>query len=81
VIVICSQCGTIKGEANHWYIAWTDNHGQRFCFIPLDSDPTMVKEDGTKTLCGQGCLYNAIQRHLDSIEFLRRAIPEWEMQS
>jgi hypothetical protein len=78
--VICSQCGAIKGEANHWYIAWTDNRGQRFCFIPLDANPAMAKEDGRKPLCGQRCLHKAIQKHNESISFLRRAISEWEMR-
>ena len=72
--LICSQCGIKKGEVNDWYIAWADRHGQRFCFTPLDADPTMAREDGTEILCGQGCLYKAIEKHLDSVSFLRRAV-------
>lgn len=66
-IIVCSQCGIPRLEANHWFIAWTEQSGQRFCFMSMDSDPMMARRDGVQTLCGQRCLHRAIQRYSDSI--------------
>src|SRR5215467_7047886 len=67
VAVFCTQCGIQRLEVNHWFIAWTENSGHRFCFMLMDSDPAMANEDGVQTLCGQRCLHQAIQRYTDSI--------------
>jgi hypothetical protein len=66
-MLVCSQCGALKREVNHWFVAWTDRDGQRFCFAPFDVDPSMAREERVQTLCGDRCLHKAVQRFTDSI--------------
>jgi hypothetical protein len=70
----CSQCGSLKREVNHWFIAWIDKGGQRFCITPLEADPVMAGVDGVLTLCGQWCLHQAIQKYTDSFPVSRKPI-------
>jgi|KBSMisStandDraft_5_1062788.scaffolds.fasta_scaffold00073_23 hypothetical protein len=67
-MIVCSQCGAIKKEVNHWFLAWTDKGGRRFCFMRMDDDPGMATEEGVRTLCGQWCLHQEVQKHTDSAE-------------
>jgi hypothetical protein len=71
-MVACSQCGALKRDVNHWFIAWTDKSGQRFCFTSLDADPVMARESGVMILCGEWCLHQAIQKYTDSNQPFRR---------
>jgi hypothetical protein len=34
--VTCSQCGAVKGSVNHWFLFWSERHGERVCFTPYD---------------------------------------------
>lgn len=65
--VFCSQCGMQRLEFNHWFIAWTERSGRRFCFMLMDAEPALAKQNGVQTLCGQRCLHQAIQKYTDSI--------------
>ena len=67
-MIVCAQCGAIKREVNHWFIAWTEKQGRKFCFISMDTDPSMANRSATQSLCGQSCLHRAIQKHIDLAE-------------
>lgn len=67
-MIVCTQCGAIKREVNHWFIAWTEREGRKFCFISMDTDPAMANRNYTHNLCGQSCLHRAIQKHIDLAE-------------
>jgi hypothetical protein len=66
-MITCSQCGAPKREVNHWFVAWTERHGERFSFAPFDADASMATEEGVQTLCGDRCLLKAVQRFSDSL--------------
>ena len=66
-MVVCSQCGSLKAKGNHWFLAWSENAGQRFCFISFDSDPAIADEDGVQKLCGRRCLQRTVQAHAESL--------------
>jgi hypothetical protein len=80
-MISCSQCGTLKREVNHWFVAWTERDGERFCFAPLDSDPSMASEGHVQTLCGDRCLHKAVQRFSDSIAILCTPFPRGRIAS
>lgn len=73
-MIVCTQCGAIKREVNHWFIAWTEREGRKFCFISMDTDPAMANRNYTHNLCGQSCLHRAIQKHIDLAERSRAHI-------
>ncbi len=66
-MIVCSHCGALRNEVNHWFIAWIDKGGKRFCFMPMDADPIMAREDGVHAICGQWCLHQLIQKYTDSM--------------
>jgi len=80
-MITCSQCGMVKREANHWFLAWTERGGERFCFAPLESDLSIASEEGVQTLCGERCLHKAVQRFLDSIALFCRPFYKGEVAS
>lgn len=71
-MISCSQCGALKRDVNHWFIAWTDKAGQRLCITPLEADPVMAEMDGVLILCGQWCLHQVVQRFTDSHPVARK---------
>ena len=66
-MIICSHCGALRNEVNHWFIAWTDKNGQRFHVMPMDLDPAMAREEGVQAICGQWCLHQVIEKYTDSV--------------
>src|SRR5215467_7997047 len=73
-VFVCSQCGIVRREVNHWFMAWTERSGRSFCFMPLDANPAMINDKHIHALCGQRCLHNAIQKYTDSIPDLRKRL-------
>ena len=73
-MITCSQCGAPKHEANHWFVAWVERHGERFCLAPFDSDTSMAREERVQTLCGVRCLHKAVQLFSDSLAFNRHDV-------
>ena len=71
-MITCSQCGIIKREVDHWFLAWTERGGERFCFALLESDLSIASEESVQTLCGERCLHKAVQRFSDSIALFCR---------
>jgi hypothetical protein len=70
-MITCSQCGALKREVNHWFVAWIERHGEQFSFAPFDADASIAMEERGQTLCGDHCLLKAVQRFSDSLAFNR----------
>jgi len=64
-MIVCSECGAIRKDVNHWFLVWTDQRGRRFCFMHTDGYPERANQVGVLTLCGEWCLHQAIQKCTD----------------
>lgn len=64
-VIKCSHCQMIKREVNHWYFAWEERHGQRFCAVAWDSDPALVNEPEVLKLCGRNCAVQEFSAWMD----------------
>ena len=52
----CSQCGARKMETNHWWFAWRERAGTRYCAVEWEIDPNLVHEESVEKICGITCL-------------------------
>jgi hypothetical protein len=66
LVTVCSQCGVVKGEVNHWFICWWS--GRHFHTKPIDDDPAMQREADVFTVCGDGCAHKVYQQFLDFLK-------------
>lgn len=55
-MITCSNCGAIKRDVNHWFLAWLEREDMRFCVVPWDTDPALQFEAGVFKLCGHNCV-------------------------
>jgi hypothetical protein len=63
-MTVCSQCGAVKGETNHWFIAYVMFRTQ-LRIDTFDSDPARAREETTQKLCGENCLIKAVVKHAE----------------
>ncbi len=68
-MVKCSQCGAVKGQTNHWFIAYKVFTTQ-LRIDAFDVDPARQREDATQKLCGTQCLHKTVEQHA---EFIRNS--------
>lgn len=69
--VSCSQCGIEKREVNHWWLAWSERRGTRFCFVPFELDPAMQRETTVQKICGEACLVKAVVKHAETLRLMQ----------
>lgn len=65
--IFCSQCGIEKRQVNHWFIAWHERLGDRFCFTLYEMDMSLAREETVQKICGESCLHLAIQKHIEKL--------------
>lgn len=66
----CDICGALKGETNHWFIAYEVNGIVGIMFIPADKvtsrrDLSHAKIDD---ICGQECAHKRLSQFLDTFQ-------------
>jgi hypothetical protein len=65
----CGQCGTLKGETNHWIVAVIHPDYEGILFQPLECIATPRNPELIyKGLCGQGCSQKELQQWLDDLK-------------
>jgi hypothetical protein len=67
-MTVCSQCGALKRDVNHWWFGWTERLGQRICIVPWNFDSALVHEPHVEKLCGQSCVVKFVQQSMDQIQ-------------
>ncbi len=60
----CDSCGKIKGEANHWWVAYESCENGKFWFA--FARMTGVPLADWKTLCSSACLQSEIRKFEES---------------
>lgn len=59
--VTCDVCGTIKKEANHWFMA-RYSHGVFECLFWNDDTLEMIGDATLRHICSESCLHKVLSQ-------------------
>jgi hypothetical protein len=64
--IVCDGCGTVKKEANHWYIVEYTDHAEAKV-RPMAHSPIDCEAKDLKYYCGRRCVAESLDRWMDRL--------------
>lgn len=60
----CLSCGTVKAEANHWYVIQATSDGVNFRTWNLAAQQGLLNDERFEFVCGQACAHKILDSFL-----------------